>query len=327
MNRLSFIALGLLFILIAALDHAVAATRKAPLETSIYPRPRGSCQELARAATMVNQRFEPSPKPPGTPGEAVIFLNALGSRESFRPPDWENTVAGLLQHEIPYVRETALNSVPVPLPASVRKLIPARLLDADVNVQIAACNLAGKTPLPEFKEAALKVLATAREQWLLNAVENALWELGVRFESIEVLVGRLDDREMTVWCLSRLSGWVIADHSTGSTPAENTFDAEQAKVVKARWRQFVHDHGNALRAGKRFSVGDPALTPELFPNFEFYPRRGSIRRIRSIPTPGQSRCRSAAWNDPSRRSIACRIMAVFDPRGDAVCPTRRSNSL
>lgn len=259
--------------LIAALDHALAASSKAPLETWIYPRPRGSCQELVRAATMLNQRFEPSPKLPGTPGEAVIFLNALGTRESFRPPEWEKTVAGLLRHEIPYVRETALNSLPVPLPPAVRKGMPALLLDADVDVQIAACHLAGKSKLPELKEPALKVLATAREDWLVRAVENALWELGARFESIEVLVGRLDDREMTVRCLSRLADWVIADHSTGSTPSDKMFDADQAKVIKARWQRFLQEHGKALRAGNRFPLGDPALTPDLFPHFEFHARQ------------------------------------------------------
>jgi len=222
---------------------------------------------------MLNQRFAPSPKLPGTPGEAVIFLNALGTRESFRPADWEKTVAGLLRHDMPFVREMALNNIPVPLPPAVRKLMPALLLDADVDVQIAACLLAGKSKLLEFKEPALKVLATAREEWLLHRVENALLEMGARFESIEVLVGRLDDREMTVRCLSRLADWVIADHSTGASPAEKSFAADAAKAVKARWQRFLQDHGKALRTGHRFPLGDPALTPDLFPGFEFHARQ------------------------------------------------------
>ncbi len=258
--------------LVTALDAAVTATRNAPLETNIYPRPRGSCRELGRAATMLNQRFEPSPAPPKSPGAAVVYLNALGTREAFRPPNWEATVAALLGHEVPYVRETAVINVPQPVPATLRKRLPALLLDANVNVQIAACNLAAKIKLPELKQPALKVLATARDSWLLNAVENALWELGGRYELIEVFVGRLNDPETTAYCLDRLASWIIVDGGAGSIPGKDSFDAASAKTVQARWTRFLTDHGKALRDGKRFPLADAALTPDLFPHVELRPR-------------------------------------------------------
>jgi hypothetical protein len=257
--------------LVAALDVAVAEIRNAEPETWIYPRPRGPCQELVRAATMLNQRFEPSPKPPGSAGEAVVYLNALGTRESFRPPDWEKTVASLLGHETPYVRESALVNMPLPMPATVRLRAAALLLDADVDVQIAACHLAGKTKLTEFKQPALKALATARERWLLNALENALWTLGARYEQIEVLASRLDDPAMIPYCLERLGRWVIAGFSWRSTPREGRVDAAAAKALKERWERFLKEHGNALRDGKRFTLGDAALPPDLFPQFVFHP--------------------------------------------------------
>jgi hypothetical protein len=45
---------------------------------------------------------------------------------------------------------------------------------------------------------------------------------------------------------------MVADAWSGSIPSEKMFDADQAKALKMRWQRFLQEHGNTLRAGKRF---------------------------------------------------------------------------
>jgi len=258
--------------LVEALDRAVRATLKAPLEKDTYPRPRGACQELVRAAHMLNDRGGSAPMKPGSPGEAILFLDALKSRVSFRPPNWEIIVSELLRHEIPYIREMALLNLPLPLPASLAKRIPPLLLDANLDVQLAACHLVREAKDQRCKETVLKLLAVAKDNWLINDVNNTAWALGLRFQAIEVLVSRLDEKDMTRECLNLLSSWVIADQSGSSGTGEKV----DPRAVKRRWQKFLRDHGDRLRAGQTFKLGDPALTPDLFPSIEFTPPQKAL---------------------------------------------------
>src|SRR5262249_2408844 len=148
---------------------------------------------------------------PHTPGEAAVFLDALGSRATFRPRDWEATVAELLRHDIPYVRELAVKNLPVPPPRSLAAAVPDRILALGGDGQIAALDLAGKWKAPGLKEPVLKALATARETWALRSASNAASALGLNYEPIEVWVSRLDEKGMTAQCLDFLASWVIAN--------------------------------------------------------------------------------------------------------------------
>jgi hypothetical protein len=40
--------------------------------------------------------------------------------------------------------------------------------------------------------------------------------------------------------------------------------------LKARWLKFLKAHEAELRADKQFEPGDPALSPDLFPQCRFY---------------------------------------------------------
>lgn len=250
-----------------ALDWAAFRAAKQPLEEHEYPRPRGAGQELLRAARMMSLRGIAPPVPPRSSGEMILFATAIGVRPQFRPPDWEATYARLLQAELPYVREVGLRNLPVPPPPALFKLLPALLADKNIDVQIAACDAAGKAKNSELREPVLRMLETAKEEWLFHAVNNAAYDLGLRMESIRVLVSRLDEEGMAAACLKQLSSILLSD-SSGSRPTG--LDVATGRACKAVWLRFVREHDNELRAGKDFHPADPALPiKELFPEFTF----------------------------------------------------------
>jgi hypothetical protein len=250
--------------LIRALDREIAAAAQRPLEDKVYPRPRGACGELLRAARVLSARFGQEPLTIDTPGQAVVFLCAVGRTESFRPDGWERQYARLLQHEVAYVREVALDNLPLPAPEPLLKLLPGLITDKDIDVQIAACHVAEKIKRAELKEPVLKVLATAREHWQFNAASNAASALGAHWERLEILVSRLDEVVMTQECLSNLLTTVVDNVGGWSGPSDK-WTAADARTCKARWVRFLQEHGKTLKAGNRFKRDDPAITPDLFP--------------------------------------------------------------
>jgi hypothetical protein len=253
--------------LVRTLDREIAAAAKRPLEEGIYPRPRGACGELLRAARMLGARGVPAPAKVESAGEAVVYLSAIGAKKDFRPEGWERQYARLLRHEAAYVRETALNNLPLPAPESLLELLPRLITDKDVEVQIAACHVAEKVKRPELKGPVLEALGKAREHWQFQAAGNAAWELGARWERIEICVNRLDEEGMTKECLNTLLGAVVENVGGYSGPSDK-WTAQDAKACKARWVKFLQEHGKRLKAGQRFKRDDPAITPDLFPTME-----------------------------------------------------------
>jgi hypothetical protein len=202
-----------------------------------------------------------------SPGQAVVFLCAVGATDKYRPEGWERDYARLMQHDFPFVREVALTNLPLPPPESLFKLLPGLITDKDVDVQIAACHVAEKMKRPELKEPVLKALGTGREFWQLNAASNAAYALDAKWEYLEILVSRLDEEGMTKQCLTDLVHTVI-EYGGGSSGPSDTWSPEDAKACRARWAKFLQEHEKQLKAGQRFKLDDPAITPDLFPTMK-----------------------------------------------------------
>src|SRR5207302_626347 len=83
-------------------------------------------------------------------------------REKFRPRGWEDVLARALRHDSPWVREVALESLPVPAPQATRALLPALVEDANLDVQKVACKYAERTRDRELVRPVLAVLKTTR---------------------------------------------------------------------------------------------------------------------------------------------------------------------
>ncbi len=257
--------------LVTALGRAALAARDLRREENVYPRPRGACQELTRAARLMAGRGVAVKERPETAGELIVFACAVGAREKFRPAGWESAFARALRHELPYVREGGLTNLPHPPPKQLRGLLPALVTDRDVDVQIAACHIAARLKAPELREPVLAALRTAKEDWHLNAAGNAALALGARRERLDILAGRLDDEAVSARCLHALVDNVVADTNGYGSPTK--VDAATGSACKQAWEQFLGKHGDAVAAGKKFKLSDPSVPfDKLFPGFTFYPR-------------------------------------------------------
>ncbi len=248
--------------LVGALDYAVAETQNSLRRENSYPEPAGACRELLRAAEILAKRGAEVPTNPQSPGQAVVFLAALKAKRDFRPGGWQATALALLKHEIPYVRQLALQSLPRPLSKSFVALLPTLLADADVVVRIQACRAAEENKAEGLQEPILKIVASAKDTWLLRAAHKAARATGGRAESLELLASRFDDTETGWECFYLVMSSVIKSHGSGGKGA---LDSQMAEKLKGRWSKFLQDHRQAIKAGRRFEVGDPELTADLMP--------------------------------------------------------------
>jgi hypothetical protein len=255
-------------ILIHGLDSAVIQAKGLALDTNSYPRPRGACMEMLRAATVMMELAIEPPQPSQSPGERILFALAIKNRPKFRPKGWESTYADLLQDEYPYVREIGLECMPESPDKSLVKLLPGLLLDANMDVQIAACKVTAKVKADELRKPLLKVLTTAKDDWLVRYASYAAKDFLPSLQIIQVFVNRLDDEEMSYLCQSHLTN-ILTGYSGSHGPKKLT--AAQAKACKKVWLRFIQEHEKELSNGQRFAINDPVLpVTELFPGTEFY---------------------------------------------------------
>jgi hypothetical protein len=257
-------------LLIKALDHAATEAVKLPRPRDRHMPPRGACQDLVRAAGLLCQRGASINEKPASPGEFLLSACAVGSREKFRPKGWEETFVVALRHELPFVREIAVNNLPSPPPAEAGKLIAGLIEDKDVDVQIAACHFAVKWKAAHLRGAVLRTLKSAKEQWLFTGASDAARELGAFKERVEILVDRLDEQGMTVRCLTQLVGMIEDTNGYGN---RTELDVETGKTCKQAWQRFLERNAETIKADRKFKLADPGFpAAELFPQFTFYRR-------------------------------------------------------
>jgi HEAT repeat protein len=248
---------------------AIEATRTLPFETHQYFRPRGAAYGYRFATRELLLRGARPPVAPRTPGEAAVFFIALADRKDFRPPGWQGEAVRWLKDQTPYLREFALEHMPEPVPAAALDLLPGLLTDDYIDLQIAACHMARKHPRPAFRQPLLQVLHTGKEEHLLNAATAAGPPCGITNDQImEVWLGRLGNDDLGGEGVVRLLLMVLDDNQGRSQ--HQLDDATRATTV-ARWRRFIEQNRPRLRRGQRFHIGDPEITPDLFPpGFQFH---------------------------------------------------------
>jgi hypothetical protein len=253
---------------IAAVNLAVKEAQGKPLETGRYPRSPSACGELRRAAQMFVERGVPVPNQPTSSGERILFVEKISRDKDFRPAGWESTYVGVLNDEMDYVREVAVDCCPTPSANAFKKVIPKRIRDRHVDVQIAALRLVEKNQLPEWKPAVLDVFRTAEEQWLRSAVGNAAFCLCDRLELVERYVGLIDDPTKAKYAVEALT-FILRDGGSQSLGTDvNT--PEKRRKCQAAWLKFVANNREKLKEPNPFSLKDPIPVADLFPGIRFY---------------------------------------------------------
>lgn len=268
----------------AAFDAALIATNGEPIPEDHYPRAPGACAELRRAVQMLVARQTVVPATPAPGADRILFVETIRRRREFRPPGWEAIYTAALRDPADYVRRVAVESLPDPIPAFARPLVPGLLADAHVDVQIAACQLVEKVKAPEWKAALLKTLAAAQETWLIRAARRAAHELCTQLEQLEAHVAKLDDPKAAAEALSGLT--MIFHDSSGGSMGADLGTPEKRQACQAAWRQFLADNRERLTRPEPFSLRDPIPTKALFPGYQFsLPRKRRTGAAEASGTP------------------------------------------
>jgi len=249
--------------LIRALDWLVVQLTEAETQRQMLTRERDICDALRHAARKLVRAGSRVPPAPRSPGETVVFLTALAARDDFRPKGWEAQCREFLRHDRVYVRRVALECLPRPWPAACRRLLPTLLADPDVEVLVRAVCAAQRAKAPELHRPVLKVVASAKDEWLLRTAHNAAMDLGARVESLDVLASRLDEAEIGRYALRYLVNSVV---ETPGVSGSRKLEPGTARALKTRWTEFLQEHREALEAGRRFKLGGPELTPDILPS-------------------------------------------------------------
>jgi hypothetical protein len=245
---------------------AFEQSKDRPMETGFYPRVRGDCGEMVRAIEALLKRGMKPTVDPKTPGEIAAFLIALQSGKDFRPDGWQAKCMSWLASPIPAIRELVLKSIPEAPPGFVAAL-PKRILDSDVDVQIAACKWATRLKSAELTEPVMKCLEEAKEDWLRRDALEAANALNKPYEMLTVLVKRIGQCGIEEQGnLDLLAERVIEMKHGHSSNAQDLGDLAK---LKARWIEFLSKNEPRLRDRNRFKPGEPALTPDLFPGYTF----------------------------------------------------------
>ncbi|MFT7615031.1 MAG: hypothetical protein ACI9J3_004019 [Parvicellaceae bacterium] len=254
---------------------ALEANRIYELRTDIYPRPRGACMELQRAAKVLIGRGAEITEDPKLAGEAIFYLLKIKADSTFRPDDMDQTCLTLLREGPPYVQEHVLKFYPKPLPSSMhpelRKILSANNIDA----RIEAVAIISRDSLVELKDAALEILKTAKDDWLFRNAEYAVLKVGSNYERLEVLVSRLDEEEMLFDVLDALKS--IFSNTGGGGSNSNQDPAAVAKRIKPLWEQFLIDHKEELMAGKKFKLPNKNITEAMFPDHYYMSLNGGTK--------------------------------------------------
>ena len=240
----------------AALSRAIMRTTTLPMETGVYPRPRGAMRELMRTADVLVARGYRVADPRRTPGETALWLVALGRGQ--RADGWEGELAWALEHPVPYIREVALERLPAPAAEPFVPAIRRSLEQPDIDVAIAACKIVERDRIRSLRPQLSELLSRAQDTWLINAIGNALFVTGGRFEYLDAIARRMADPSQAV---ERFHSLITVFDSKG---AGGSVTPQEAAATSEGWRAFLAVRRQEIEAGQRIPL-DVRLPLDLIP--------------------------------------------------------------
>lgn len=253
--------------LVKVMDRVLVRFKNDAVEQNDYLRPMTASESLANASRELLKRGAQPPSEATTSGQAVSWLIALGTDEKFRPDGWRNTARALAKHEIPFVRDVAIQNLPLPLDDATVPVVAAAINDRFAPVQGAACDLAGKSKLKDFGPPLIDVLKRTDNDWVMRAAFSAAAQCGVdNDQRMELCIHRMRPNNHD-WSMLLLGMVIDASVENHNGSGWQTLDnwARILPGIQAAWLDFIGAHRRELRAGKRFPVAAPPLAKAMFP--------------------------------------------------------------
>jgi hypothetical protein len=212
-------------------------------------------------------------------GEAQILLyfSWLADKPPPRSERWLDLVEAFGPNTRFPTRVAVLNSIPQPLPEGCVEFVKSRLSDADLGVCRTACAVVGKSGNKVFLKPLLEIIATEHHEWLLREATDAANKLGSGYDLLETWADRLNEQHLYGLALDSLQ--TVIEGLPGSWSGRTDLTRGERIELCNQWKRFLAEHAGGIRAGKKFKLEDPALTPALFgrartwqlPNGKFWP--------------------------------------------------------
>jgi len=244
---------------IRALDRSLEETRAEPIP---YPEPRTAVSELVATAELLLAAGVSSKPAPSSPGEIALHILEQAAQER-RPSGYGVLAAQWLRHDIPQLGVLVLRRTTAPLEPGLRAELPRLLSQPHLGLANAACDALGQAGSNSAVHGSvLAAMRTATDRWLISCLHATAVSVGISRDTIaKTWVERLDEKDMTSRMLEQLL-FVIDHNGHGSSGVP---DAAEGARLKEVWSVWLREHRAGVRAGKLFALGDPALTPALFP--------------------------------------------------------------
>jgi len=195
-------------------------------------------------------------------GAFLLYFTWLAHQPPPRPERWLELLNVFGENCRFPTRVAALSSIPEPVPADCLAFVKARLADDDLGVVRAACTVAGKSGNKIFLKPLLEIIATEQHEWLLREATDAANKLGAGFDLLDTWADRLTEEHLHGLALDSLQ--TVIEGLPGSSSGRTDLTRGERIELRDQWKAFLAKHADEIRGGKKFKVGDPALTPALF---------------------------------------------------------------
>lgn len=210
-------------------------------------------------------------------GAFLLYFTWLADQPPPRPERWLEILNTFGDNCRFPTRVAALNSIPEPAPIDCFAFVKSRLTDSDLGVCRTACSVAGRSGNKDFLKPLLEIIATEHHEWLLREATDAANKLGGGFDLLDTWADRLAEEHLYGLALDSLQ--TVIEGLPGSSSGRTDLTRGERIELRNQWRSFLTKHADEIRAGKKFKVSDPALTPALFgrartwqlPNGKFWP--------------------------------------------------------
>jgi hypothetical protein len=211
---------------------------------------------------------------PRSPGEMVVALFDAQRDPAVRGRIDDAFWIRALEHAMPYVQETALETAKTnqPFPKPVLARLPKLLGASDPDVLHVACQIAAATKDKALRAPVLAAVAKVGDHQGLYAAFDAAEAVGARQAAYVAIAHRLAEKDRFAMMFGFLVRVVDAG---GYSMSSNLSSDEIAKLVKT-WDRFLAAHRAEIDAGTRFPPRDRRLDLALFPkDFHFSLHDGS----------------------------------------------------
>ena len=218
-------------------------------------------RELLRAMDALRTRGYSLGEHVSGDAEILLYFHILRDDTSPRPKHYRQFLEAFGTSSWFPIREAAVRSIPKTIPLEYRDFVLERLEDKDLGVCRAACAAAGMSGDSRFLRPLLDLIATEQHEWLLREASNAAQTLGAGFDLLSVWADRLTEERLYHLALDALQ--TVLEVPSGSYSGRTDLSRTERLELRKAWKEFLALHADEIRAGKRFKLSDPAVTPAL----------------------------------------------------------------